>query len=236
MGNNWIKGYPVHTVIREAHHSERLRPSRLFPELLVVQTGTHVIFHGGGVQGDGVEHRSLVTNCDVKRCVPTLPLSQNQEAVGGKVPGHLGKDNNSTRVQEVQEKNQTPSNVQKMTSKQRQNYPARTWTLQLHHLPQGAPAPAAGAQGNMAHCTCLLHKTRLVWDNASLRRELEATLDVLGCWGSHRVLKTCQYSPLIFHTNQWEGETGFSPHSALPLLKNLSWVRNKSLCLCPLIR
>lgn len=81
------------------------------------------------------------------------------------------------------EKNQAPSDVQKMTSNQRQNYPVRTQTLQLHQLAQDAPA--AGAQGDMAHCIYLLQKTRLVGDNGSLKREFEATFDVLGCWDSH---------------------------------------------------
>ncbi|CAN0219329.1 unnamed protein product, partial [Bubo scandiacus] len=51
--------------------------------------------------------------------------------------------------------------------------------------PAAAPV-TTGAQGDMANYTYLVQKTRLVGDHASLRRELEATLNILGCWGSHR--------------------------------------------------
>lgn len=72
----------------------------------------------------------------------------------------------------------------------------------------------------------------LALENQAGRRQFQLEQ---GVWGSsshfgmlgftERVLRTRQCSPLIFHTHHWEGETGFRPLPALPLLKNLSWVR-----------
>lgn len=119
-----------------------------------------------------------------------LPLSHNQEIVGGKVLGHLGKDNNSTGEQEgKRKKNQKLSDVKKNCFQPKAE------------LSSSGHGPCSHTR---YHCSSLLWKTRLAGDNASWNREFEASLDILGCWASQKVFSEYVNTvPLSFtHTNE----------------------------------
>lgn len=132
-------------------------------------------------------------------CPKTITLPE-PGGCSDKVLGHLSKDKISKRVKRGREKSNTLSK-KSLAGKGRvtQNY--------------AEPAAAAVTAGSCRSCGGStkwhgsLHLLApenyvLVGDNASLRREFKATFDVLGCWGWLRALKTCQYSPLIFHQTE----------------------------------
>lgn len=82
------------------------------------------------------------------------------------------------------EKKEIHSDIPKTTSNQRQNYPARTWTLQL--LVTTGSSCSCHKSTRWHGSLHLLAPENLVENKGSLRREFEAILNVLGCWASHR--------------------------------------------------
>lgn len=149
-----------------------------------------------------------------------LPLSHNQEIVGGKVLGHLGKDNNSTGEQEGKRKKiKNFLMLKKIASNQRQSYPAQA--MGPAATPGITAAPCSGKPGwqeTMPAGTGSLRPALIFWD-AGLHRKCSQNMSIQSLYLSH------------IPTRRWGR---FQPSSCLTSSEKPQLSQNESLCLCPI--
>lgn len=212
MGNKWIKECLIHTATRKVHckteisNFQAISRASCCANQKIKSLVSPVSF--SMVLGLNTGNKWWEMMC------PTCHYPRTRRLWVAKLWVILPKTTTQQGYRRGRE-NKKPCDAKRIASNPRQSSPAQDTCSHPRQL-----------LGGLAHCSSLPWKARLAGDNASRNREFEATLDILRMLGfTERVLRICQYSPLICHTHQWEGETGFRPHPALPLLKSLSWVR-----------